>query len=292
MMLGQQWFVTAYDYGVVDDYEKALDVYTELLAIADETSENEGVVASRLIARFRTAEITHIQGNSQIETLKEVIADSEKRLGKKHPFTISFLNHFAQSLTWSKDFELAKKYSEISYQRCRKKFGDKSPRTLEALDALIIACGRTINSPNSKDRLQNILPLAEELCEEIIQREGFVNSAIGIRFGNIATGWGLTGDIKRCIEIKRKILDAATHSNGRNHSVAQIQVMGLAVSLCAAGQLIEAEELLHEFIAYVEDRSDSDQEPWRSRLQNAKQQLMLIKIQKTIPDEKEKLRNR
>ena len=276
MMLAHQWFADAYDQNLRHGYREANEIFQELLASTNAESPDNEVQTSRLVARFRLAEIASLLDKEHTENMETVIKDAEQKLGQSHTMTISFLNHYAISLSSNKKVKEAIRVSEIAYERSRNKFGASSGQTLEALDALIVACGKSTRSSTSRKRLREVLPIAQQICENQIQSIGLSDQKLFVRFGNVGTAWGLVGELDKCISIKQQLVDASTKEFGRNHVTTQVQLMALGYALRAAGKLNEAESGLKEFLTFAQAISEPDNSVWQQRIRTTNKELMLI----------------
>ena len=277
MMLAHQWFARAYDENSKDGFGEAIQLFKEMLAYTDNEAPSSEFITIRLIAQFRLAEIAQIAKGNGIERMKSVVDDAESSLGKTHSTTIGFLNQLASSQISSRELDDAKKTAEVAYQRSREKFGPNSGRTLEAMDGLIKACGRSASDPSSKKTLRELLPIAQKICEDMISEKGLGDRKLFTRYGNLATGWGLVGELDKCIEIKQKIVDSATIELGRKNVSTQIQMLGLGCALRMAGQLDEAKEILEEFRDFVDSNPNRESNVWQTRKRAANKELMIIK---------------
>lgn len=277
-MLGEQRFSPAYDINSLQGLDEAATAFKMALTLTknDETKNGERETSCRLASRFRLAEISQISNANGLEELKAVVAETESELGLDHALTLSMLGHLSEALSKLNKYAKAIATANICYRRCLKKYGEESDRVFVAMDALVVACGRGNNS-KSKAILREILPKAQQLCERIVDRDGFSDPKTILRCGNVASGWAIVGKLDECIAMKTEIVNLATEQLGRNHPTTQFQLMGLGYTYRAAGRLDEAQSALEEFIDFAKSNPDRDHKPWQVHIRTANRELLIIK---------------
>lgn len=254
--------------------------FKQLAVLTDGVDVNELRILS-LVANWRIASLEFLEDKSRknLKNLEQLWSDFQNDPASNNSIYSAATIELIRLNQMAHQTERAIELAELAYEHASEHFGSTDSRTLRAIDGLIVALG-SVNNSDTRKRLREILPEADILCKSVAEKLGAENGDAIIIRGNVATAWGIIGDLDKCIEIKNELLDISTETHGRSAPATQLTIAALAIAYQEQGDLASAEDCLNEFLDFLKEFPDREQPFWNAKRRVATNQLRLIKAMK------------
>ena len=216
-LLADAWFQLANTIGNAAALPRAQTGYQRVMDLLENCETiPQDLLTIDLAARFRQNSLDGFPqlSNKQLDALGEIVEEAQATLGDDSAIYNTMIWTLASYYTRNNQHEQAIELAEKAVELAEANFGPTSDMAVKSLDVLIIACA---NSGNHQ-RLLEILPDAQQRCELMIQRKGESHYDAMTVFGNVATAWGVMGQLDKCIDVKRKHVAIAAEEFGPRQS--------------------------------------------------------------------------
>lgn len=124
--------------------------------------------------------------------------------GDHHGTTIQAKVNMGNSLNAQGSAKEARLLMEEAYASAIRVFGEKSSKTAIVLSIILATCGRLNTDPESVSRMKELLPLSHASYDYLLDAYGADHPDTLCIFGNLASGYGLSGDFDKCIQLFQK----------------------------------------------------------------------------------------
>ena len=266
---------------LANQFPMARSEFHRMLELIPRLKVNEAFAnRNRAAANFRLASMAFWE-DSNSKSL-DAMLDAYHGFVKHHPpdhrNVIAVAYTMTGALRSKKRYDEALEIAEKCFEMATIKYGPGDFATLMATDGLLVVCGENSVNSSFRNRMVEVLPIAEKNCHALIANVGLKHPNAIVYYGNVASAYGLIGNLDKCVEIKRELVAIAEKNLGRNSPVTQSQVYGLAIALKTMEYHEEAIELLTEFIA----AADSGVELPKANVSQAQRELWLSTIITTV----------
>ncbi|MEQ1828604.1 MAG: serine/threonine-protein kinase, partial [Pirellula sp.] len=190
-------------YSQASKTRESVEIYDKLIPML----KQRGELTSELCEALHDsgyAYLSHGDTDRGIESFRQSLESATEQYGDEHATTNNARMNLGNQISSLGKHHEARALLERAYQVGLKLYGLRSSRSAATLNALLVACGRFNGDPEFLVRMKELLPVSQETYQYLVAGYGPNHPVTLSIFNNLATAYGLAGELEKCIQLHRE----------------------------------------------------------------------------------------